>query len=82
MSIIVLLVIGLVVGLLARAVLPGKQDIPVWLTVLIGVGGLLIGGAILNSTSLLLRIVVGVAIAAVILLVVDRLGAGRRSHAH
>ena len=67
MSIIALLIIGLVVGALARAVLPGRQALPIWLTMLIGVGSLLLGGLILHSTSLIIRIVVGVIIAAVII---------------
>ena len=65
MEIIVLLVLGLVVGLVARAVLPGRQGLPIWLTMLIGAGSLLLAGLILQSTSLLIRCVVGVVIAAV-----------------
>ncbi len=38
MGIISLLSIGLVVGALARAVLPGRQALPIWLTCLIGAG--------------------------------------------
>lgn len=67
MGIISLLIIGLVVGALARAVLPGRQALPIWLTLLIGVGSLLLGGLILHSAGLFLRIVVGVVIAAVII---------------
>ena len=37
------LVIGLVIGALGRLVLPGKQDIPIWLTIVIGVVAALIG---------------------------------------
>jgi uncharacterized membrane protein YeaQ/YmgE (transglycosylase-associated protein family) len=35
-GIITALVIGLIIGALARLVLPGKQNIPIWLTILIG----------------------------------------------
>lgn len=38
-----LLVFGAVIGALARLVVPGKQNIPIWLTVLVGVVGALIG---------------------------------------
>ncbi len=31
------LVIGLVIGALGRLVLPGKQDIPIWLTIVVGI---------------------------------------------
>ncbi len=46
-GIITALVIGLVIGALARLVLPGKQDIPIWLTILIGAIGAI--GAILGT---------------------------------
>ena len=78
MGIITLLVVGLVVGLLARAVLPGRQALPVWLTVLIGVGSLLLAGLIFGS--LLLKIVVGTIIAAAIIAVTQG-GVRSRSHA-
>lgn len=37
------IVIGLIVGALGRLVVPGKQNIPIWLTLLIGVVAALIG---------------------------------------
>ena len=44
------LIIGLIIGALGRLVLPGKQNIPIWLTMLIGVVaaflGTLLAGAI------------------------------------
>jgi uncharacterized membrane protein YeaQ/YmgE (transglycosylase-associated protein family) len=42
-GIISALVIGAIIGGLARLVLPGRQNIPIWLTVLIGVIGAVIG---------------------------------------
>jgi len=80
-TIIALLLLGLLVGLAARAVLPGKQDIPLWLTVAIGVGGLLIGGAVFGTGTdhRIVRFIVGTLIAVVLLIVVDRVGVGRRS---
>lgn len=79
MGIISLLIIGLVVGALARAVLPGRQALPIWLTLLIGVGSLLLGGLIFHSAGLLLRIVVGVIIAAVIIALTQGGVRGRNS---
>ena len=67
MSIISLLIVGLIVGALARAVLPGRQGLPIWLTCLIGAGGLLLGGLLLQSLGLFLRIIVGTVIAAAII---------------
>jgi uncharacterized membrane protein YeaQ/YmgE (transglycosylase-associated protein family) len=37
------LVIGLIIGALGRLVVPGKQKIPIWLTLVIGVVAALIG---------------------------------------
>ncbi|HZU58558.1 MAG TPA: GlsB/YeaQ/YmgE family stress response membrane protein [Actinocrinis sp.] len=40
------LIAGLVIGGLARLLLPGKQAIPVWLTVLLGIAGAFLGNGI------------------------------------
>jgi uncharacterized membrane protein YeaQ/YmgE (transglycosylase-associated protein family) len=37
------IIIGLIIGALGRLVLPGRQDIPIWLTILIGIGAALLG---------------------------------------
>lgn len=37
---------GLVLGVLARLILPGKQEIPLWLTALLGLIGALLGNAV------------------------------------
>ncbi|MDQ1289385.1 MAG: hypothetical protein QG622_2951 [Actinomycetota bacterium] len=42
-GIITALVVGLVIGGLARLVLPGKQDIALWLTILVGAVGAFVG---------------------------------------
>ena len=42
-GIITAIIIGLIIGALGRLVMPGKQDIPIWLTMLIGVVAALIG---------------------------------------
>ena len=69
MSIIVLLIVGLVVGALARAVLPGRQALPIWLTMLIGVGSLLLAGLVIpgREERLLIEVLVGTVIAAAII---------------
>ena len=44
MSIIGLLIAGIIIGLLGKLVAPGDKDnIPIWLTVLCGVGGVILG---------------------------------------
>jgi uncharacterized membrane protein YeaQ/YmgE (transglycosylase-associated protein family) len=37
------IVIGLIIGALGRLVVPGKQNIPIWLTLVIGVVAALVG---------------------------------------
>ena len=78
MNIIVLLIVGLVVGALGRAVVPGKQSMPIWLTLLIGVGSLLLAGLVFNS--LLLEVIVGTLVAAV-LIAVSQGAVKSKSHA-
>ncbi|CAD5934985.1 GlsB/YeaQ/YmgE family stress response membrane protein [Streptomyces cyaneofuscatus] len=40
------IVVGLVLGVIARAILPGKQDIPIWLTIIFGILGSILGNAV------------------------------------
>ncbi|MEU7136967.1 GlsB/YeaQ/YmgE family stress response membrane protein [Streptomyces sp. NPDC046261] len=37
------IVVGLVLGLIAKAILPGKQQVPLWLTIILGLIGALLG---------------------------------------
>lgn len=39
------IIVGLVLGLIARAIIPGKQRIPLWLTVVFGILGSILGNA-------------------------------------
>ncbi len=77
------LVAGLIIGLLARAILPGRQHIGLVATLLLGVLGSLIGGTIANllrSGSIWELNVIGFVaaiVAAVALLAVgERMGLG------
>ncbi|MFD7106600.1 GlsB/YeaQ/YmgE family stress response membrane protein [Streptomyces celluloflavus] len=36
-------IVGLILGLIAKAILPGKQQIPLWLTVIFGMLGSVLG---------------------------------------
>ncbi|MEU8631113.1 GlsB/YeaQ/YmgE family stress response membrane protein [Amycolatopsis sp. NPDC048633] len=40
------LIVGLIIGVLGRLVAPGKQGIPIWLTIVIGIIAAFIGTAI------------------------------------
>ena len=51
-GIISALIVGLIIGALGRLVVPGKQNIPIWLTMLIGVGAALLGTVIARSVGL------------------------------
>ncbi|PSL55956.1 hypothetical protein B0I31_104247 [Saccharothrix carnea] len=48
-GIISALVVGLIIGALGRLVLPGKQSIPIWLTILVGIVAAVIGTFIANA---------------------------------
>jgi uncharacterized membrane protein YeaQ/YmgE (transglycosylase-associated protein family) len=49
MQILGLIIIGIVIGILARLVLPGRQRIGMGLTVLLGIGGALVGGIVASA---------------------------------
>lgn len=43
------IVVGLVLGVIARAILPGKQAIPLWLTVAYGIIGGVLGNVVASA---------------------------------
>ncbi|MBN9746216.1 MULTISPECIES: GlsB/YeaQ/YmgE family stress response membrane protein [Amycolatopsis] len=45
-GIISAVVIGLILGLLGKLVAPGKQSIPIWLTIIVGIVAAFVGTAI------------------------------------
>ena len=45
-AILSLLLTGLIFGALARFALPGKDPMPIWATILLGIAGSLLGGLI------------------------------------
>jgi len=44
-----LILIGIVIGVLARLLIPGRQRIGILMTILLGIGGALIGGTIASA---------------------------------
>jgi uncharacterized membrane protein YeaQ/YmgE (transglycosylase-associated protein family) len=50
-GIITALVVGLIIGALGRLVVPGKQNIPIWLTLVIGVVAALLGTVIARAVG-------------------------------
>ncbi|HLM25502.1 MAG TPA: hypothetical protein VK304_00880 [Thermoleophilaceae bacterium] len=49
LDVIGLILIGAVIGVVARLLLPGRQKIGFFLTILMGIGGALIGGLIAGA---------------------------------
>jgi uncharacterized membrane protein YeaQ/YmgE (transglycosylase-associated protein family) len=43
------IIAGLIIGVIARLLRPGKQSIPLWLTVLIGIAGAIIGNLLASA---------------------------------
>ncbi|MBD0328915.1 MAG: hypothetical protein ICV64_02275 [Thermoleophilia bacterium] len=65
--------VGLVIGALARLVLPGQQELGILLTALAGMGGALLGAILANVLELntLLQYLLAIAIAVVLVLVFE-----------
>lgn len=51
MAILWFLVVGLVVGLIARAIMPGNQQMGIIMTILLGVAGSFVGGFLVSLIS-------------------------------
>jgi uncharacterized membrane protein YeaQ/YmgE (transglycosylase-associated protein family) len=51
-GIVTALIIGLIVGALGRLVVPGRQNIPVWLTLVVGVIAALVGTALARAIGI------------------------------
>ena len=85
-SLILALIVGAVIGLVARLVMPGKQDIGVVVTVLIGALGGLIGSAVAghfgyhnaNGGVAWIPFFIGVAVAVVLIAIYESVR-GRRT---
>ena len=43
------IIVGFVLGLIAKAILPGKQHSPLWLTTIFGILGAIVGNAIARA---------------------------------
>jgi uncharacterized membrane protein YeaQ/YmgE (transglycosylase-associated protein family) len=85
-GIISAIIVGLIIGALGRLVVPGKQSIPIWLTILIGIVAALIGTAIARGIGVAdtrgidwWELVIQVVLAAIGVSLAARLYAGRRS---
>jgi uncharacterized membrane protein YeaQ/YmgE (transglycosylase-associated protein family) len=84
MQILGLIIIGIVIGILARLLLPGRQRIGVGMTILLGIGGALVGGIVASAIGTgdiwelnFVGTIVGVIAAAGFIGVADAAGLGR-----
>jgi uncharacterized membrane protein YeaQ/YmgE (transglycosylase-associated protein family) len=63
---IILAVVGLIIGALARFVLPGRDDMSIWKTMAYGVGGAFLGGMVsrlLGISNAILGYAIAIAVA-------------------
>lgn len=88
-EIIGVIVAGIIIGLLGKFVAPGNRDnIPIWLTIICGIGGVLIGWFIYtafggNGSSGIdwVRWLIALAVAVVLVMIASALTARSRSRA-
>ncbi len=74
-------VFGLIVGVIARLVVPGRQHLSVWMTLLLGLTGSVVGGLVANALGTgdifelnILGSVVAIAAAVILIIAGDRIG--------
>jgi uncharacterized membrane protein YeaQ/YmgE (transglycosylase-associated protein family) len=51
-GIITALIVGLIVGVLGRLVVPGRQNMPIWLTIVVGIIAAFLGTLIANAIGI------------------------------
>ncbi|MGW5360358.1 GlsB/YeaQ/YmgE family stress response membrane protein [Actinopolymorpha pittospori] len=85
MSLIGLLIAGLIIGLLGKWVAPSNRDnIPIWLTVICGIGGVLVGYFVAGALGVAatggvdwIRWVISIALAAIFVAIASTLTSRR-----
>ncbi|GAA5024276.1 GlsB/YeaQ/YmgE family stress response membrane protein [Actinopolymorpha pittospori] len=85
MSLIGLLIAGLIIGLLGKWVAPSNRDnIPIWLTVICGIGGVLVGYFVAGALGVAatggvdwIRWIISIALAAIFVAVASTLTSRR-----
>ena len=86
MQILGLILIGIVIGVLARLVLPGRQHIGILPTILLGIAGALVGGIVASQIGEgdifelnVIGTVVGIIAAVLLIALAEALGIGRHN---
>lgn len=84
-GIITAIIIGAIVGVLGRLVVPGRQHIGIWLTVIVGIIAALLGTVIANALGVnntpgvdWIELLIQVVLAAIGVAIVSGIGGGRR----
>lgn len=67
------IIIGLIIGALGRLIVPGKQHLPIWLTLVLGIVAAFVGGwiATIFFTNFLWVLLIQVLVAAAIVYLAD-----------
>lgn len=67
------IIVGLIIGALGRLIIPGKQHLPIWLTLVLGIVAAFVGGwiATIFATAFLWVLLVQVLVAAGIVYLAD-----------
>lgn len=87
MDIIYVIVVGIIIGLLGKFVAPGDRDnIPIWLTVLCGIGGVILGYYIAAALGVdqtngidWVRLLISIIVAAVLVMIAATVTGGKRA---
>jgi uncharacterized membrane protein YeaQ/YmgE (transglycosylase-associated protein family) len=91
-SIIVAIIVGAIIGALGRLVVPGRQPIPIWLTIVVGIVAAFVGTFIARALGIptvtngidWLELIVQVIVAAIFVVIAANLwtrrGRSARSH--
>ncbi len=87
MDIIGVIIAGIIIGLLGKFVAPGNRDnIPIWLTIVCGVGGVLIGYYVAAALGVdatkgvdWLRWIISIIVAAVLVMIAASVTGGKRA---
>jgi uncharacterized membrane protein YeaQ/YmgE (transglycosylase-associated protein family) len=51
-GVLMAIVVGLIVGALGRLLVPGKQNIPIWLTIVVGIVAAFVGTALARAMGI------------------------------
>jgi uncharacterized membrane protein YeaQ/YmgE (transglycosylase-associated protein family) len=81
MNIIVLIIVGAIIGLLGKFVAPGDKDnVPIWLTVILGIVGVFIGYYIAGALGVAntsgvdwIRWIISIIVAAILVMIASTL---------